>query len=154
MRLWSFHPKYLDDQTLYLTWKKGMIAVRALTGNLAGYERTYANHGQLVRFRQQPDPVQAISDYMHALVDEAQRRGYTYPRYFKRKALPKSPNGTRMTVTAGQMECEVWRYANDILGRRRGMIQHYVRFFGIPEPDPHPIFTLVRGPVAEWERFG
>lgn len=153
MRLWSFHPQYLDDKTLYTTWRHGMIAVRALTGKTAGYERVYKNHRQLERFKSQPDPVQAICDYMHALIDESERRGWSYPRFFNRRSLPKPPNGTTMPVTAGQMEAEIWRYA-EILGKRQGMIEHYVRFFGIDCHLPHPIFELVRGPVAEWERFG
>lgn len=151
MRLWSLHPKYLDDQTLYQTWKYGMIAMRAMTGKLAAYEQRFATHGQLERFKEQPDPVQALCDYMHALIDESERRGWKYPRFFQRSSLPKSPNGTTMTVTAGQMECEVWLYS-DILSKRRGSIQDFVYFFGIEQHHPHPIFELVRGPVGSWER--
>lgn len=152
MRLWSLHPQYLDDQTFYLTWKRGMIAVRALTGKLAPYEQRFAHHGQLERFKKYPDPTQAISDYMHALVDEAERRHYQFPRYFKRKSLPKPPNGTRIPVTAGQMECEIWLYAR-LISQRGGMIEQYEKFFAIENHLPHPIFELVRGPVAPWERY-
>ena len=153
MRLWSFHPMYLDDDSLYLTWKKGMIAVRALTGKLHGYERMYANHRQLVRFQAQPDPVQAISDYMHTLADDAERRGWHYPRYFKHTTLPRRRDGTHMSVTAGQMEYEIWRYAA-ILSSRGGMINEWERFFGVDPHLPNPIFEMVRGPIGSWERYG
>jgi len=130
-----------------------MSALRALTGDLAPYESHYSDHRQLVRFQEQPDPVRALCDYMHPLCDEARRRGLSYPRSFNPAVLPfQSPNGTIMAVTAGQMECELWRYAA-LLSQRGGMIEHYEMIFSIPEMNPHPIFEVVPGPVAEWEIF-
>lgn len=149
MRFYSFHPNYLDYDTLYLTWRRGLIAVRALTGCLRPYERRYQEHRQLIRFQAQPDPLQALCDYLYVVADAADQHGHR----LKRDALPCRPGHTRMTVTAGQYEKEIWLYAK-ALKLKGGMIHEYYKLFSKQIPELHPIFTLISGAIEEWDTVG
>lgn len=82
MRLWSVHPRHLDRQGLTACWREGLLAQKVLTGGTRGYR----NHPQLRRFGTVPavatadspvHPGGAITTYLHAVVDEAEARGYT-----------------------------------------------------------------------------
>ena len=76
MRLWSLHPRYLDAAGLVALWREGLLAQAVLAGRTRGYTQ----HPQLNRFRSQNDPCAAVSSYLHHVVDEAERRGYSFDR--------------------------------------------------------------------------
>jgi hypothetical protein len=38
MRLWSIHPKYLDDKGLVALWCEGLLAKKVLAGKTRGYK--------------------------------------------------------------------------------------------------------------------
>lgn len=73
MRFWSIHPEYLDSKGLAALWREALLAQNVL-GNTKGY----LNHPQLIRFRQQPDPLRSIGNYLHSVFLEAERRGYKF----------------------------------------------------------------------------
>jgi hypothetical protein len=141
MRLWSLHPRYLDAKGLVALWREGLLAQAVL----AGLTRGYRNHPQLERFREQPDPSTAVASYLHHVVDEAEARGYHFDRS---KLLAKPAKGT-ITVSDGQLRLE-WQHLMAKL-RDRDPSRHD-RFAEIVSPDPHPIFVVVPGPIAPWER--
>ncbi len=94
-----------------------------------------------------PDAVAgpAISTYLHALVDEATARGYRYDR-----ALvlgPPAPD-LRLEVTDAQLAYE-WEHLRAKLAVRSPDVAR--RWEDVAVPDPHPLFRVVPGPVAEWE---
>lgn len=153
MRLWSFHPQYLDDTGLRRLWNEALIAARALAALQRGEKRGYQHHSQLARFKTHPEPVQAISNYLHCIAAEAQRRRMNYPKAFKREyiPLPESQVG-QIPVTAGQLEYEIWHYGA-ILSKRRGCGEAYCEFWSVVEHRVHPLFTLVRGAVERWEKL-
>src|SRR5690606_38318212 len=74
MRLWSLHPKYLDPQGLVALWREALLARAVLRGDTRGYTR----HPQLERFREHPEPEQAINAYLAVVHDDACRRGYCF----------------------------------------------------------------------------
>jgi len=154
MRLWSFHPLYLDDLGLRRLWNESLIGARALEALWLGRERGYQNHSQLLRFKAARDPVQAISDYMWVIAQVAHERGLRYPKAFRTGNIPRPFSGTEeyMTVTAGQMEFEIWHYGQKLV-KDRGNGQAYCDFWGVPEHRPHPLFQIVRGAVELWEKM-
>ena len=139
MRLWSLHPRYLDPQGLVAVWREGLLAQAVLAGRTRGYTR----HPQLERFRERPD---AIGAYLHAIAAEARSRGYR----FDESKLPQPPRRRRrLEVTEGQLRYE-WKHLKAKLRVRSA--EWHRRTRGVALPEPHPLFAVIAGPVAPWER--
>jgi len=142
MRIWSLHPRYLDRQGLTAGWREALLAQAVLEGGTRGYTR----HPQLERFRAEPDPTEAIGDYLAALADEAGSRGYLFDRS---KVHRRGDPARRIVVTSGQLDLEWWHLRQKLALRSPEVA---VRWAGIETPEPHPLFIVVDGLVAPWER--
>lgn len=142
MRIWSLHPRYLDRQGLTACWRETLLAQAVLEGATRGYTR----HPQLERFRAASDPLGAIGDHLAGIAEEATARGY---RFDGSKVQRRSTPAVRLEVTDGQLALE-WEHLLRKLSVRSPELA--VRWSGIELPDPHPLFTVVDGPVATWER--
>jgi len=141
MRLWSLHPCYLDAKGLNALWREGLLARKVLANETKGYK----NHPQLERFRSQPDPGASLCAYLHVVHEEAIRRRY---RYDSGKIAPFSGTGS-IPVTDGQL-----RYELDHL-RKKLRLRDPLRFqklCTVTDPKPHPLFYVVPGGIAPWER--
>jgi len=138
VRLWSIHPQYLDVKGLLAVWREGLLAQAVLAGRTRGYTQ----HPQLIRFRPQRG---AIATYLHAIADEADRRGYAFDR--SRITAPR--RRISLTVTAVQLEYE-WAHLKRKLRARSPA--DYRRALRERDPLPHPCFRVVPGGVADWER--
>jgi hypothetical protein len=140
MRLWTIHPSRLDPQGLVALWREALLARAVLRGRTEGYR----HHPQLDRFRAHPTPRRAISVYLAGVYDEASARGYSFDRA-KVGPVTVCP---RITVTDGQLDHEWERLLGKLRRRSPDVYRRLVRM----SPAPHPIFRVVRGPVASWER--
>ena len=141
MRLWSLHPKYLDAKGLVALWREGLLAQAVLRGQTAGY----LYHPQLTRFREDKAPRTTVARYLHFVVDEAVERGYQ----FDRSKLGTRRGSHRLDVTGGQLMLE-WMH---LLGKLRIRApEQHARLRGIIRPEPHPLFRVVPGDIAPWER--
>ena len=141
MRIWSLHPEYLDRQGLVACWRESLLAQKVLAGQTVGYIR----HPQLARFRVLDDPLAGIGSYLRGLADEAGRRGYR----FDITRIVRSDRALTLTVTRGQLDVE----ASHLLAKLKERSPE--RVAGFPKPAdllPHPLFTVIPGPVADWER--
>jgi len=141
MRLWSLHPCYLDPAGLVAVWREGLLA-RAV---LRGATRSYRRHPQLERFRASGSPVACIDTYLAAVWEEAARRGYR----FDRRKLGRGRVRKRLKVSAGQVAYE-WAHLLTKVRRRRP--DHARALAHVSELRAHPLFRVVPGPVADWER--
>lgn len=163
MRLWSVHPRHLDRQGLVACWREALLAQKVLTGTTSGYR----HHPQLVRFRRAPGaggprpvpdgavvpglppggehPGAAVVTYLHALADEAASRGYAFDRS---RVLGGPDLALRLDVTDGQLGHE-WAHLRAKLAARSPEV--LARWADVVVPDPHPLFAVVPGPVADWE---
>lgn len=141
MRIWTLHPQYLDPQGLVALWRETLLAQKVLAGQTRGYR----NHPQLQRFRAHKQPEAAIAAYLWHVADEAERRGY---RFDTTKILqPRRKLSLR--ATEGQLAFE-WTHLMRKLKLRSPSVARAQR--SIRQPAPHPMFRVVDGPVAEWER--
>lgn len=141
MRIWSLHPKYLDARGLVALWREGLLAQAVLSGATRGY----VHHPQLARFRESASAVQTIAEYLRAVHDEAAGRGY---RFDARKI--RRPGGSdRLAVTCGQLDFE-WRHLMRKLEERAPQL--HARLHPVDRPDAHPLFVIVDGGIASWER--
>jgi hypothetical protein len=142
MRLWTVHPRYLDGQGLVALWREALLARAVLYGRTRGYR----HHPQLTRFRTQPDPIACVDTYLAAIHGEAIARGYR----FDGSKIGWRRTGRLLTVTTGQLAFE-WRHLRRKLRVRSPRWEREIR--AVADPDPHPLFTIVPGPIAPWERL-
>jgi hypothetical protein len=142
MRLWSLHPRYLDSKGLTAAWREALLA-RAV---MAGQTRGYRAHPQLIRFERCANPLATIETYLQGLLAEAQARGFG----FDAGKLSGVCSRRRLAVTRGQLAFE-WRHL-----RSKLRVRDPERLRRLPrasaEIETHPLFRVVPGPVAEWER--
>jgi hypothetical protein len=122
-------------------WREGLLAQAVLLGRTRGY----THHPQLLRFREQADPIAAIAGYLDHVAVEAERRGYSFDRS-KLSPLTQTPP---LSLTDGQLLLE-WRHLKEKLRTRNP--DRYGEIARLKEPLPHPSFVVVSGPVAAWER--
>lgn len=73
MRLWSIHPKYLDQKGLVACWRESLLAKKVLEGNTKGYK----NHPQLNRFKDNT-PIVNINMFLYSIHLESIKRGYNF----------------------------------------------------------------------------
>lgn len=141
MRLWSLDPGQLDRAALVSGWREGLLAQAVLLGRTKGYTR----HPQLERFRELDEPVAGVVTWLSGLADEAERRGYR----FDRTRLVGEPDASlRMTVAAGQLDLE----RAHLLAKCGARAPGWAARLATEPVRAHPIFEVVDGPVASWER--
>lgn len=143
MRIWSLHPNYLDAKGIVALWRETLLAQHVLLGKTKGYR----NHPQLERFKEQADPVAAISAYLREIAAEASRRGYNFDA--GKIAVPEA-TPAQITVTDGQLAYE-WEHLKRKLAVRDPAL--LARVTTVRQPDLHPLFTRVKGPIASWEKI-
>jgi hypothetical protein len=140
MRLWSLHPKYLDSKGLVALWRETLLAKHVLEGKTKGY----TNHPQLNRFKEMKKPVDAVNEYLSAVYEEAGRRGYNFDREKINWKFSKS----NMTVTSNQLAYETKHLLNKLKVRDEIKHKEVKKNKGL---EPHPLFKVVEGAVADWE---
>jgi hypothetical protein len=142
VRLWSLHPRYFDRQALTACWREALLAQAVIEAPAKGYGR----HPQLERFRSTPRPADAISQYLSGIADEADARGYRFDRV---KIAPYGVMVDRIPVAIGQLQYEWWHLTTK-LERRSPEVAALWEDTRVPQP--HPLFMMIDGPVASWER--
>ena len=141
MRMWSLHPSHLDRAGLVAGWREALLAQAVLADLTKGYK----NHPQLERFRATSDPLLMVGAYLSGLHGEAVARGY---RFDGSKILRAEPTTELIPVSDGQLEHE-WAHLGEKLERRSpGDAARWSE----SAPSPHPLFHVVAGGVATWER--
>ncbi|MBO0979425.1 pyrimidine dimer DNA glycosylase/endonuclease V [Microbacterium sp. SD291] len=143
MRIWSLHPAYLDRQGLVACWRETLLAQAVLAGRTRGY----LNHPQLERFRAAPEPLRVVGAYLSAIATEADARGYRFDR--ARVDHPDATGSGDIAVTTGQLALE-WSHLSGKLRTRDP--ERLALWTQVTVPEPHPLFRVVEGPVASWER--
>jgi hypothetical protein len=141
MRIWSLHSKYLDARGLVALWRETLLAQAVLLGKTRGYTR----HPQLERFSAQQKPVAFIATYLRSVLEEADARGYE----FDAKKIARTRASGLIPVTRGQLDYE-WRHLMGKLKTRDPGRAAALR--GEREPQAHPLFQVVPGGVAGWEK--
>ena len=141
MRLWTLHPRYLDAKGLTATWREALLAQKVLQGATRGYR----NHPQLQRFRESGDPLGAIAAFLAGVHAEAVDRGYK----FNHELIANSPTMTHIEATHGQLMFEWGHLLVKLEERDRGRLWALQK---IADPKPHPLFRIVTGGIADWER--
>lgn len=143
MRLWSIHPKYLDNIGLVALWREGLLAQKVIEGKTRGYR----NHPQLIRFKNYPDSLLAIGTYLYHVFLEGKKRKFNFD-------LGKIKEYDTLleriiSVTKGQVEYE-YRLLLSKLNRRNP--ERYNEIKDETCVEVNPIFYLVAGATEKWEK--
>jgi hypothetical protein len=141
LRLWSLHPRYLDARGLVALWREGLLAQAVVQGKTRGYTR----HPQLARFAAQEAPEGCLAEYLRAVLAEAEGRGYR----FSAGKISRAKWSGHVVVTRGQVDYEWAHLRTKLAVRSPGW---YAEVRSVKAPRPHPLFRIVPGPIAEWER--
>ena len=139
--MWSLHPSYLDARGLVACWRESLLAKAVLSGQARGYR----HHPQLERFRLHPQPLRAINQYLSGIYEEASHRAYVFDGT---KIGPKRA-ARRIPVTSGQARYELLHLKRKLWKRDR---RRYLLLQDVSTPALHPMFRMVPGGKASWER--
>lgn len=140
MRLWSIHPKYLDQKGLVALWREALLAQKVLQNKTIGYK----HHPQLIRFKNTDDPLAAIGSYLEEVFMESLKRGY----YFNPLKINQRRMKSKIEVKKGQIVYE-FEHLNSKLKNRD--IQSYDINKTVQSPDPHPLLKIIAGDIESWE---
>ncbi|MEE2715573.1 MAG: pyrimidine dimer DNA glycosylase/endonuclease V [Verrucomicrobiota bacterium] len=141
MRIWTIHPRYLDAKGLVALWREGLLAQKVLQGQTRGYR----HHPQLIRFREEANPVKSMATYLHVIYEEASKRGYR----FDCSKISRGRAMGQMCETRGQLKHE-WSHLMKKLKTRDPV--RFDQLIKLKRPRVHPLFKLEPGGVQEWER--
>lgn len=141
MRLWTLHPKFLDTKGLVALWRESLLAQAVIRGETKGYK----HHPQLIRFYAHATPRHAINGYLAEIHAESLRRGY---KFDKSKIGPNLSSLAPIIATTGQLEYE-WSH---LLHKLEGRSPEVYSKVSNLKPRAHPLFNVVPGPIADWEK--
>lgn len=132
---------YLDTKGLVALWREALLAKAVLAGNTTGYTA----HPQLLRFRNASKPLDAINYYLSFVWEEASKRNFN----FDRKKY-HSPSGIeQIDVTTGQLAFEGNHLLEKLMSRD---IDKFATLKHLPVFIPHPLFKVIKGEIATWEK--
>lgn len=140
MRLWSIHPKYLDSKGLVALWREALLAKHVLENRTRGYKQ----HPQLKRFKQYPDPINAIHYYLCKVHEEAAGRNYK----FDNTKVNWHCKPCTIEVNQGQLEFEILHLKNKLQQRDPEAFEKLNKIIAI---ELHPMFRLREGGIESWE---
>lgn len=143
MRLWSIHPKYLDSIGLIALWRESLLAKNVLENKTKGYRE----HPQLIRFKELKSPLIAINVYLSYVLEESIKRKYNFD---KSKVNLNMVNNKTITVTNKQLECE---FAHLLRKLKERSPEDYKKIKDIKDIECNPLFTIIQGPVENWEKL-
>lgn len=135
------HPSLLDVKALVAGWREALLAQAVLAGRTRGYTR----HPQLKRFQALRDPLAGIGAYLKIMQNEATQRGYQFDA--KRILKPRPARG-QLRVSRGQLKFEFEHLSRKSRKRSPAWARRLARL----KPKAHPLFKIVPGPVASWEK--
>ena len=141
MRLWSINFNYLDSKGLVALWREALLAKNVLIGKTKGYK----NHPQLERFKDTSFPEKYINNYLLEIYNESQNRNFN----FNKSKIGETYILKPICVTENQVKYEFKHLQNKLKIRDN---KKYISNLKITMPKTVNIFTIVKGPIAKWER--
>ena len=139
MRIWSFHPKYLDTKGLVALWRETLLAKNVLENKTKGYK----NHPQLIRFKESSSSINFINAYLAEVYLEAISRNYKFDETKFRKVSVTE----KINVTSGQINYEMEHLKQKLLIRD---ISKYKEVVKVKTVISHPVFEIIEGNVEIW----
>lgn len=131
MRMWSFHPKYLDPKGFVAEWRETLLARNVLKGLTKGWVK----HPQLNRFRKAKDRIGFINRYLYVIYEDSIRRNYN----FDKSKLCYDFSNEVVEISKEDLINEWNVYLNKIKKRSNKL---YITMKYIKIPELHPCFII------------
>jgi hypothetical protein len=142
MRLWSIHPKYLDTQGMVAVWREALLAKKVLQNRTNGYK----NHPQLLRFKNQRSPINAINYYLACIYNDSLERHFK----FNAEKIGTIETIDKIPVLSGQIKFEFEHLLGKLKERNR---VQYNMLKNMKKIEIHPIFKRIPGSIEKWEKI-
>ena len=123
-------------------WREGLLTQKVLVGETRGWRK----HPQLDRFKDHPEPLDAVGFYLTKIGEEANTRGYSYN---SSKIKRPTQHIELIPITTGQLHYEFSILRDRTLSRTPAWYERLKYVKGLPEA--HPIFKVIEGDVELWE---
>ncbi len=120
--------------------ERAILAKNVLDEKTKGYK----NHPQLIRFKKSDNPLEGINQYLAAVYQESQTRGY----HFNKAQFNIYCEPVTLTVTRRQIEYEMQHLLKKLKTRDA---ERYHRLLKKTNIEPHPLFEIIEGEIEEWE---
>lgn len=153
MRLYSIHPKYLDQKGLCGLWRESLLAQSVLLkGEFLNCEdkqkikTPYWNHPQLNRFKRKYFK-QYIGWYLLEIYEEGYKRKYNFD--IKKVADCDYTGLDYLTVTKRQLQFEFEHLQKKLFNRDMKKFQENRYTHPIIS---NPLFKVIDGQIESWER--
>lgn len=144
MRIWSLHPSLLDRMGLIACWRETLWAKKVLL-NLTKRNK---NHSQLIRFKEQSEPIAFIERYLEILWLESKQRNYK----FNPEKVKFNQKGPKIPVTSDQIIYEFRHLQNKLRNRANQKFQQNEIALQESKILINPLFEMVPGPIEKWEK--
>ncbi|MCC6275829.1 MAG: hypothetical protein IT569_08215 [Leptospiraceae bacterium] len=141
MRIWTIHPKYLDAKGFVALWRETLLAKNVLENKTKGYK----NHPQLIRFKNQKNPVEAVNRYLEIIFQESVNRNYK----FDKTKFSKPVVRIKIKTTKGQLEFEFKHLLKKLKIRDK---KRYAELRNLKKIHAHPMFEIIEGGLESWEK--
>lgn len=141
MRLWSIHPRYLDNIGIVACWREALLAKHVLLNLTKGYK----NHPQLIRFKESSSEIDYINYYLNEIYLESKNRNYHFN--FKKIGEFKK-NLKKLEITNKQIEYEFKHLIKKL------KIRSYKKYKELKKIDiieSNNLFKIIPGEIESWE---
>jgi hypothetical protein len=166
MRLWSLSFIYLDKVGLSRCFNEGKIGLRALLEAQKGNITSYYRHSQLIRFKESPDPLQYLSNYLWFVYWELLNRSMVKNGKFNKDILLPYQELPKLTVTKEQIEYEYKHLQRKLYKRCKPLYNKNKRLYqldldildqrpsweGVTNIRENKLFLIIPGKIESWER--
>ena len=151
MRIWTLHPKYLDQKRLCGQWTEGVLALKVIAGETTAYE----NHPQLDRFKDSLGYV-SLQRYLYHVYRESTYRGFKFNPALLRAPISTLqgtiPDRERIAVSHEQVAYEYLLLMSKVSPGWRD--NNLMQYFSYPSIRTNYLFYLDvnKAGIALWER--
>jgi len=134
VRLWTLHPRYLDDSTLREAWRDGLTARRRLA---AGPDLNTSDP-VLLELAATRKPLATVDRYLRSLFEEARRRG----KAFDLSRLGTATDAQSIPISSERVRQD-WAELMGVIERRDP--DRHARLKNLQRPHCHPAFRRHQG---------
>lgn len=143
MRLWSLHPKYLDSIGLVALWRESLLAKKVLENKTKGYNK----HPQLIRFRNSKDSLIAINTFLYFIFQESLNRNFN----FNKNKINNKKINTNYFIKVNNKQLE-YEFTHLLKKLKERSPEDYKKIKDIKNIENNPLFTIIQGPIENWEK--
>jgi len=118
-----------------------LLAKNVLENKTKGYK----NHPQLIRFKNQKNPVEAVNRYLEIIFQESVNRNYE----FDKTKFSKPVVRIKIKTTKGQLEFEFKHLLKKLKIRDK---KRYSELRNLKKIHAHPMFKIIEGGLESWEK--